>query len=161
MRLPGFEKRVDLESLWWYLALRRVPAPRAILQQCACLPPGHYMVFDVTESRLDVICYWSAAEVAAQGTLDGDEQQWEEQLDTLLHDAVRLQLVSDVPIGAFLSGGIDSSSVVAMMAQAGANVRTFTIGFTDQVDEVPYARRVAQVLGTQHEEMYVSQQEML
>jgi asparagine synthase (glutamine-hydrolysing) len=161
MVFPGLRKRVDLDSLWWYLAFQRVPAPRTILQDCACLAPGHYMIFDVAQNRLDVVCYWAASEIATQGPLDGDEVQWEEQLDTLLRDAVKSQLVSDVPIGAFLSGGIDSTSVVAMMAQANAETRTFTIGFTDQVDEAPYARRIAQVLGTHHQEMYVSQREML
>ena len=158
---PEFEKKIDMESLWLYLSLRRVPAPRAIFQNCACLAPGHFLTWDKSSQRLAIKCYWDPTKFAQMPALDVKNDESVEQLDALLCESVRMQLVSDVPVGALLSGGIDSSLMVAMMARASANVRTFTIGFKDQVDEVPYAREVSRIFGTRHLEMYVSSREML
>jgi len=160
MQAPAFEAELDLESLWWYLTLRHVPSPRCILRRCATLPPGHSLTWRSERRFLETECYWSAGEIADRRPASVRTAATEEDLEALVRDAIRQQLVSDVPIGAFLSGGLDSTLVVACMAQAGARVKTFTIGFRDQVDEVPFARRVASHFGASHEEMYVTAEEM-
>jgi len=161
MMVPGFVRQIDRESVYWYLALRRVPAPLCIIQNCATLSPGHYLFYDPMRSHLEIRQYWSAATFTESDPLCINENEIEEEFDQLIQNAVRAQLVSDVPIGAFLSGGVDSSLVVAMMAKANAEIRTFTIGFEGRFDEAPHARRVAHALGARHEEMYVSEKEML
>ena len=156
-----FHEKIDMESLYYYLALRRVPAPRAILKNCATLSPGSYLIFDTNTGQVEIHSYWNPAQIATKERLNGDESDLRNQLHELLRDAVSSQLVSDVPVGAFLSGGIDSSSVVSLMTEVSSNVHTFSIGFEDQVDEAPYAKRVAEILGTRHEELYVSKQQLL
>lgn len=160
MRLMGSAKSLDLESVWWYLATRSVPSPRAILRNCRSLPPGHCLTLDADTAECIVSRYWSAADIARQEPLTRSASDLEEELDGLLLDAVRRQLVADVPVGAFLSGGLDSTCVAAMMRRAGADTATFSIGFTEQFDEAPHAAETARHLGTRHRETYVSEREM-
>ena len=162
MQVSGFRKELDLESLWWYLAWKRVPSPRCIFARCASLSPGFYLTWDAGQDALTLTQYWDASDFARREPIGGDDQEITNQFESLLRDAVRMQVISDVPLGVFLSGGIDSSTVVSLMARTGVNVRTFTVGLAEsQVDEAPYARQVAQHLGTTHEEMYVSQREAM
>jgi asparagine synthase (glutamine-hydrolysing) len=159
---PGFKKEVDPESLWLYLAFRRVPSPRSIFVQCASLSPGYYLIWDAEKKDLILNQYWDAADFCKGEPLYGDSHEITEQFESLLKNAVRIRLFSDVPLGAFLSGGIDSSTVVSLMTEIGANVRTFTVGFNKgKIDEAPYGRQVAQHLGADHEDMYVSHQEAM
>ncbi len=159
MEVPELSKEVDSESLWWYLRLRRVPAPRSILKGCAQLQPGHFLVWRPGTRSLTVGAYWSAASFASEKRARPIEEV-EETVLQALDRAVRQQLISDVPMGAFLSGGMDSTLVAGLMAQAGGRVRTFSIGFEDQFNEAPYARRIAGILGADHEEMYVRAADM-
>jgi asparagine synthase (glutamine-hydrolysing) len=131
-----------------YLALQYVPTPMTIFEDVQKLPPAHILVAENGEVRLER--YWSL-------TFPGDGEAWREdeylaRLDALLHEAVRIRLISDVPLGAFLSGGIDSSAVVAAMAAtSNAPVLTTSVGFDHEAyDEVPHAREVARHLGCQH-----------
>jgi len=148
---PDVPKRIDLESLSHYLAHLYVPGERTIFQGVKSLPPGHFINFDggdcVPES------YWELNFAPRKVT----EEQAAEELEELLADAVRLNLVSDVPIGAFLSGGIDSSAITALMSlAAGGRVKTFSIGFEEeQFDERSFARMAAKRYGTDHEEFLV------
>ncbi|WP_207477566.1 asparagine synthase (glutamine-hydrolyzing) [Arenibaculum pallidiluteum] len=148
---------IDPAAVAAYLRFAYVPAPSSIYHGVHKLPPGHILTIPATgEPRLD--CFWDLAEVAAAGQGDplrAPPEEIADRLEALLRDAVGLQLVSDVPLGAFLSGGIDSSTVVALMqAQADRPVRTFSIGFGEAgFDESAHARAVARHLGTDHTEL--------
>jgi asparagine synthase (glutamine-hydrolysing) len=148
LRLPGLRRDLDLAALDAYLALQYIPGGRTALRGVAKVPPGHVLVWE--GGRVDVRPYWAPR--PATETLS--EPDWLERVRACVTAAVRRRLVADVPLGALLSGGIDSSIVVALMAQASSEpVRTFTVGFADaRYDERPYARAVAERYGTRHEE---------
>jgi asparagine synthase (glutamine-hydrolysing) len=149
--LPGFARDVDLSALDAYLALGYVPPDRSAFGAVRRLPPGHLLVVDRDGERLER--YWAPA--AARDELT--EEEWLEATRAELAAAVRRRLVADVPLGALLSGGIDSSVVVALMAEAASGpVRTFTIGFGEsRYDERSYARAVAERFGTEHLDVVV------
>ena len=149
LRLPGVSRELDPAALDAYLALQYVPAGTA-LAGVEKLPPGHLLVAEGGTVRVER--YWSLE--ARPEELP--EQEWLERVRTTVGTAVRERLVADVPLGALLSGGIDSSIVVAEMAKAPGRVRTFTVGFgDDRYDERLYARAVAARYGTEHEEIVV------
>jgi asparagine synthase (glutamine-hydrolysing) len=145
---------IDLQALDNYLSFSYVPAPLTIFKQIRKLPPGHFMICENGHVRIE--CYWRL-DFGRKTTLD--ETEAAEQIRELLTDSVRLRLMSDVPLGAFLSGGIDSSAIVAAMSQISADpVRTYAVGFEDndvENHELPYARQVAERYGTQHKEIWV------
>lgn len=171
---PGFDNSVDPDVLSLYLRFNYVPAPWSILRGIFKLEPGVIATFD--RSALDTIPatpptadsvqfpgivyrrYWSLDAIVAQGA-DAEMTETEALagLETRLTEAVRQQAIADVPVGAFLSGGVDSSAIVALMRNVtDAEVKTFTIGFAETgFDEAPHARAVAEHLGTDHHEMYV------
>lgn len=167
LRAAGLELRVDPRSVAEYLRYRCVPGVACIFEGFWKLEPGASRAFRPGRTRPGnrgtLSTYWSlgAADVSSAriATFDAAESA----LHELLGDAVRLRLESDVPLGAFLSGGIDSSLIVALMqAQAERPVRTFSIGFTESAyDEAPYAARVAHALGTEHQEHYVTPSDAL
>jgi asparagine synthase (glutamine-hydrolysing) len=148
---PGCSRELDLESVSAYLAFEYVPTPRAIFRGVSKLPAAHRLVWE--DGRVRIERYWDLSFEADEGTRSEDE--YAEELRSQLRAAVRRRLVSDVPLGAFLSGGVDSSSVVAFMAEAlpvGA-VKTFSIGFGERsFDESVHSRRVAEQFGTDHHE---------
>lgn len=164
---PAFQARLDREAVWLYLRFSCVPAPHSIYEGIRKLPPGCTLTLRAhSQTHDEPIPYWTLqaiVEEARRSPLDITPTEARQALDGLLRDAVRMRLASDVPLGALLSGGIDSSTVVALMqAQGTRPVRTFTIGFRELMyDEAPYARRVAEVLGTDHTEMYVTPREAL
>ncbi len=149
LRLPGVSRDVDLEAIDAYLALQYVPGDQTALRSVHKLPPGHVLVAERGGVRVER--YWRP-EPAEPSTSD---DEWLERVRATVAEAVRKRLVADVPLGALLSGGIDSSIVVALMAQASSQpVRTFTVGFSDErYDERAYARAVAERYGTVHEEL--------
>jgi asparagine synthase (glutamine-hydrolysing) len=155
-----WQPELDRDALTAYMRFGYVSAPFTIYRGVKKLPPG--MILTVRNAGMPTIApYWSLADVARKGQSDrfaGDEQEATEALDVLLRDAVRRRMMADVPLGAFLSGGIDSSTVVALMqAQSGRPVRTFSIGFNEVgYDEAQNAAAVARHLGTEHTELYVS-----
>jgi asparagine synthase (glutamine-hydrolysing) len=158
---PAFSGELDPDAIAAMLRYDYIPAPRTIWKRFFKLEPAHYLqIKDGARSIQTPTAYWSLADCAVSGINHPRKagEELEAELDTLLADSVRRRMVSDVPLGAFLSGGIDSSLIVALMqAQSSRNVRTFTIGFDDpQFDEAPKARAVAEHLGTDHTEMYVS-----
>jgi asparagine synthase (glutamine-hydrolysing) len=174
-RYPGFDRAVDRDVAALYLQWAHVPAPYAIHPRTYKLQPGCLLVLDAARSAgapssapfapftapgLAIERYWSLADRVTAGARDlvRDPQEAVDGLDRLLADAVRLQSDADVPLGAFLSGGIDSSTIVALMqAQASRPVRTFSIGFSEEgFNEAEDAKRVAAHLGTSHTEMYVT-----
>ena len=162
-RHPRFRRTIDKGALALYFRFAYVPAPHSIWEGIAKLPPGSWALVK-SPTEVSVRTYWSARAVAEAGLRDPlalDEGEAVEELDRLLRDAVKLRMLADVPLGAFLSGGIDSSTVVALMqAQSERPVKTFTIGFREEgFDEAEHARRVAAALGTDHSELTVTPDE--
>ena len=162
---PDFDRTLDRASLDLFLRHGYVPAPGTIYQRARKLPPGTWVTLTApdiaTALELTPMTYWSAVEAARAALadpFDGDEAAAVETLDALLRDAVRSCMVADVPLGAFLSGGVDSSTVVALMqAQSDRPVKTFSIGYRqEEYNEARYARSVARHLGTDHTELYVT-----
>lgn len=145
---------VDPEALDCYLAMGFVPGDMCIIKRFKKLPPAHALRFDLQSAEVKVWRYWELPEPPPDEDLIGDSELLEE-LDALLSDAVRQQMVADVPVGVLLSGGVDSSLVTAMAARASSKVRTFTVGFPGhgKLDETKYARLIAQYFGTQHTEL--------
>ncbi len=160
---PGFSREVDRGALSLYLRHLYVPTPYSIYKGIYKLPPGCLLEvrLDALPDTLKPTPYWSAQDAAADNfanRFDESDSELVDRLDTLLREAVRIRMVADVPLGAFLSGGIDSSLVVGLMqAQSEKPVKTFTIGFHEkQYNEAEYARAVAKHLCTEHTELYVS-----
>jgi asparagine synthase (glutamine-hydrolysing) len=169
-RHPSFDARLDRSAVASFLRFNDVPAPHAIFEGFRKLEPGCLRTFDVAaetpggEGRL--VPYWTLLDVAREGLAHpfaGDEREAVDELERRLTESVALRMIADVPLGAFLSGGIDSSLVVALMqAQASGKVRTFTIGFEEkEYDESEWARRIAKHLGTEHTEQVVTAAEAL
>jgi asparagine synthase (glutamine-hydrolysing) len=152
-RLGRPRPAVEERALVPYMAYGYVPAPLTAFQGIHKLPPAHHLTLS-TEKSPEIRRYW---ETRPQPDRSLSEDEHFEALEATLEDAVRIRMISDVPLGAFLSGGIDSSTVVGLMARvANAPVKTFSIGFEDQdFDELRYARQVAEHLGTDHHELVV------
>lgn len=147
---------IDTASLDCYLAMGYVPGERCILQGYNKLPPAHALEFDLQKGTTKVWRYWQLPDLiqdAASGQVD--ELDLLDELEALLEDSVRHQLVADVPVGVLLSGGVDSSLITAMAVRASSQVKTFTIGFPSQgaLDETEHARLIARHFGTEHTEL--------
>ncbi|HEY9829311.1 MAG TPA: asparagine synthase (glutamine-hydrolyzing), partial [Stenomitos sp.] len=163
---PNFNPEINRDALALYLRHNYIPAPYSIYQDVYKLPPACILTVQLGGSTTQPIPYWSAQSIAEAGIAQpftGSETDAIAQLDALLRDAVNLRMVADVPLGAFLSGGIDSSTVVALMqAQSNQPVKTFSIGFyEDSYNEAKYAKAVAQHLGTDHTELYITPAEAI
>jgi asparagine synthase (glutamine-hydrolysing) len=150
--VPGIDRELDVTALGAYLAYMSVPAPRTMYRRVKKLSPAHLLTRDRAGSRLHR--YWSLAFTPKKHVTDSDAVDCTKHL---LRSAVKKRLMSEVPLGAFLSGGVDSSVVVGLMAElSGRPVKTFSIGFDEpQYDELPYARRVAAAFGCEHHEFVV------
>jgi len=148
---PGVPRALDMHALDQFLTLEYIPAPRSIVEHVQKLPPGHTLTYE--DGEITIKPYWS---LDFQTTTQSDEESLEE-LTELIRDAVKLRMIADVPLGAFLSGGIDSSTVVSFMSELSSlPVKTFSIGFGDPTyNELPYARMVAEHYGTEHYEEYL------
>ncbi len=164
--VPGAPTGIDRRVLSLYLMLKWVPGPYSIYEGIRKLPPGTWMTVPASAGRSDPepVPYWSMSDVVeagAQHPFKGTEDDAVEQLDRLLRDAVRCRMEADVPLGAFLSGGIDSSLVVSLMqSQSDRPVRTFTVGFEEPgFNEAEHARRIAEHWKTEHVEQTVTPRE--
>ena len=151
---PTFARHIDAEALDCYLAMGYVSGERCMLQGVKKLPPAHALLFDLSSGASRLWRYWQLPEPDA-GAGRADEAGLLNELETLLEDAVRLQLVADVPLGILLSGGVDSSLITAMAVRAAPKVKTFTIRFPGygQYDETEHARLIARHFGTEHVEL--------
>src|SRR5260370_1809263 len=164
--MPGFDNAIDRDSIALFLRFCYVPAPYCIYENVSKLEPGTVLTLEVerlAKRTCHIEPYWRLEDVALAGLHNPilDENEGLDRLDNAFRDAVALQLVADVPVGAFLSGGIDSSTVVALMqVQSTRPVKTFTIGFDEAAfNEAPHAAAVARHLGTDHQEVHVSPRE--
>jgi asparagine synthase (glutamine-hydrolysing) len=146
-------RKLDVEALDLFLTYEFVLAPRTIFQGIQKLPPAHAM--SVESGKVRTWAYWRAPDSVVEGQSD---DTWAKELRETLASAVRSQMMSEVPLGAFLSGGIDSSTVVALMAEASSRpVKTFNIAFRDEsYDESPYAREISRIFSTEHREETIS-----
>lgn len=158
---PGFDGEIDRDALCLYLRHSAVPAPHTIYRGIRKLPPGTWIQFEHAQDTPRIRTYWAlehAIDAGHHEPFAGTAAEAVDRLDTVLRQAVARQMEADVPLGAFLSGGVDSSAIVALMqAQSAAPVDTFTIGFHEAgYDEAGYAKAVARHLGTRHTELYVT-----
>ena len=165
---PAFNAAIDPNAVAAFFRHKYVPTPNSIYKGIVKLPPGTLLCLNAKDGKSDPapVAYWSARTAAEQGTkhrFHGSEQEAIEQLNSLLADAVKIRMVADVALGAFLSGGIDSSTVVSLMqAQSSRPVKTFSIGFHEAgYNEAVYAAIIARHLGTDHTELYVSSDEAM
>ncbi|MCL1915373.1 MAG: asparagine synthase (glutamine-hydrolyzing) [Desulfovibrionaceae bacterium] len=161
----GWEKRVNLDAVAGLMDVCYIPAPLSIYEGIQKLRPGHLL--EVTgDGNIRERCWWNPLNTllsCRQNRLRGDDRELIDGLDELLRDAVKTRMASNVPPGAFLSGGVDSSAVAALMqVQSGRPIRTFSIGFDEKdYNEAPFARAVAEHLGTDHTEEYMTAGEAL
>jgi asparagine synthase (glutamine-hydrolysing) len=163
---PAFRAQVDRNSLALMMRHNCIPPPYSIYQGIQKLLPGSLLTVSLQNRNAQPQQYWDGRQVMADGlaqSFPGSPEEAVDALDKLLKDAVLQQMMADVPLGAFLSGGIDSSAIVALMqAQSSRPVRTFTIGFHETAfNEAEHAKAVAKHLGTDHTELYVSPQQAL
>ena len=148
---PGIERRVDLSAVNNYLTYGYVGSPQTIFEGIRKLPPGHTLT--VREKEVSTRRYWS---ITYPEKPYGDESYHLGRIRELIKKSVERRLMSDVPLGAFLSGGIDSSIIVALMSEVSDNVKTFSVGFTDSsFNELEYAKLIAEKFGTDHHEFVV------
>jgi asparagine synthase (glutamine-hydrolysing) len=162
MGFRGFAKDVDPEAIPLFLHYQYIPAPRTIFKNTFKLLPGHFLIFNGDTVRTKE--YWHFPDVSRMNSTSGqNEEESLQHLDGLLTCAVSDRLISDVPLGALLSGGIDSSLVVALMQKVNTTpARTFSIGFKEEgYNEAPWAAKIAQHLKTEHTELYVSAKDAL
>lgn len=161
---PGFSPSINRDALALLMRHNYIPAPWSIYEGVSKVLPGTSLTLASPDSPAAPGAYWSAREAARAGIahpFPGDESEAADELERLLKSAVKAQMAADVPLGAFLSGGFDSSLVVALMqAQATRPVKTFTIGFHEEVyNEAVHAKAVAAHLGTEHTELYLTPRE--
>lgn len=163
---PSFERQIDRGALALYMRHMAVSGSHCIYQGLHKLQPGALLTVSrqMPEPKLEI--YWSGVDVAQQGAAQpfaGSATDAVDALDGLLKDAVRQQMMADVPLGAFLSGGVDSSTIVALMqAQSSQAIKTFSIGFHEEgYNEAEHAKAVARHLGTDHTELYVTPREAM
>jgi len=163
MAFEDYERTIDGDAIGLFLHYQYVPAPRTIFQKTYKLLPGQYLIYDGKEMTLHT--YWGLPERRQDEEREKGKEEIEalSELDDLLTQAISDRLISDVPLGALLSGGIDSSLVVALMQKVSkSSVRTFSIGFREPgYNEAPWASKVAEHLGTDHTEFYVTPNDAL
>ena len=163
---PAFKGRVDRGALALYMRFNNVPAPYSIYEGIYKLMPGSLLTISLANPEPQVSSYWSGITAAIHGVsnrFNGSAPEAIDALEGLLKNVISQEAVADVPLGAFLSGGVDSSTIVALMqSQSMQRVKTFSIGFgEDDYNEAVYAKAVAKHLGTDHQELYVSSQQAM
>lgn len=149
-----YKKDIDYEAIHHYLTLQYVPAPKTGFKDIQKLEPGHYLVVDLKKASVTKKRYWR---LDYSDKLDLSLDEWKKRIIEKLEESVATRMIADVPLGAFLSGGIDSSAVVAMMSRhSNSPVKTFSIGFKEaKYSELPYARIIAETFKTDHTEFIV------
>jgi asparagine synthase (glutamine-hydrolysing) len=159
----GFHKEIDNNALGQFLMYGYILEPYSIFKYTYKIRAGHYIEVDLASQNIDEIKYWDVADSYAKSKLNLNDNEAIKELDTLLISSFRYRMVSDVPVGVFLSGGYDSSAVAAILQNnTKEKINTFTIGFKEKgFDEAVYAKQVAKHLGTNHTEYYCTQKDAL
>ncbi len=163
---PAFQAEINRDALCLYMRHSYIPAPYSIYQGIHKLLPGTWLQVSRAQREPNIKTYWSGVDVSRQGKTNpftGSPEEAVDALENLLKDAIGQQMMADVPLGAFLSGGIDSSTVVALMqTQSSQPIKTFSIGFHEELyNEAAHAKTVAQHIGTDHTELYVTPDECM
>lgn len=163
---PSFQANINRDTLCLFMRYNYIPSPHSIYQSIHKLPPGHLLSVSSEHTQPLIEEYWSlptVAETGCKSPLIGADHDVCDELERLLSSVIQRQMIADVPLGAFLSGGIDSSIVVALMqAQSNRPIKTFTIGFQEEsYNEAVHAKAVARHLGTDHTELYVTSEQAL
>lgn len=151
LKCPNIDKSISYDGLDSYLAFGYITSNLSIFENISKLEPGHFLLLSLQNKSIKISKYW---EINFNPDYSKDEKSWTEEIQNCLSEVIKLHMIADVPLGAFLSGGIDSSSVVAMMAtNSNRSIKTFSIGFKEQkFDELKYAREIATKYGCQHHE---------
>jgi len=163
LALPGVDREINFESAFHYMSLRFVPGDSSILQGIRRLPPGHWFRYDLRKARMQIQRYW---QILFHGQEQRSESEWAELVCHELKESVNRWVLSDVPVGCSLSGGLDSSSIVGLLAQTTSTpVRTYSLGFAgpgeEAWSELSVARKVAERWGTEHHELILQPADLL
>jgi len=160
-KFPSFKKEINIDSLSLYLQYGYILQPHTIFKNTYKLKSGHFLEIDLTSKNIEEKKYWDVVDYYNKPKLSISKEEATNELDDLLKSAFNYRMVSDVPVGVFLSGGYDSSAVAAIIqSQSKMKLKTFTIGFHEQgFNEATYAKEVANHLGTEHTEYYCTQKE--
>lgn len=163
MQHPAFSKEIDLNAAAAYMQFGYVPTPHCIFKDTYKLKPGHFLELDIEKKNITTKQYWNVYDAYNKPILKIDLPEAIEETEKLLSNAFQYRMVSDVPVGVFLSGGYDSSCVTALLQKNNTQkIKTFTIGVPDAgLNEAPYAKEIAEHLGTDHTEYYCTQKEAL
>lgn len=158
-----FKKELNKDVLGYYMQFGYIPAPYSVFENCYKLEPGHYLEFDLKSNDYEIYKYWDVVDFYKKDKLVLSEKEIISNLEELLLDAFQLRMVSDVPVGVFLSGGYDSSMVTSVLQRNSSSMlKTFTIGFDENgYNEAEHAKKIAEYLGTDHTEYYCSKNDML
>jgi len=162
LKHPKIQIGLDLEALSHYTMLKYVPAPQTMFKGIKSLPPGHLMICN--SNGIKIRQYWDVS-FTENGSTRKKEEAYAEELEVLIRESIKLRLRSDVPFGAFLSGGVDSSIIVAIMSRfLNEPVKTFSVGYDRNgsgTDELPYARLVAKKFNTDHHEIFITAKDFI
>ena len=160
---PKFKKEQNLEVLPYFFQFGYIPAPYTIFKNCFKLEAGHYLELKIDNLEFKITKYWDVNDFYLQEKFTKSENEILKDIEKILDDAIDLRMVSDVPVGVFLSGGYDSSLVASILAKKqGKKINTFTIGFDDEkYNEAKHAKTIAEYLGTNHTEYYMRNSDML
>ena len=160
---PELPRELDQEALQEYFLFNYIPQPRTIIKGVRKLAPGRVLCWDVRTWESQISSYWDPRPLVARCRRGQAPRQHWEEFEHLLREAVRLQTIADVPLGCFLSGGIDSSAIACLLAEeAPSRLKTFTIGFRESgYDEAPFAREIARRLGSEHHEHQFGEEDAL
>jgi len=160
---PKFKKEQNFEVLPYFFQFGYIPAPFTIFKNCFKLEAGHYLELKIDNLEFKIIKYWDVTDFYLQEKFTKNEDEIIEDIEKILDDAIDLRMVSDVPVGVFLSGGYDSSLVASILAiKQEKKINTFTIGFDDEkYNEAEHAKTIAEYLGTNHTEYYMKNSDML
>ena len=160
---PAFEKQINTDAVAAFLQFGYVPTPHCIFNDAHKLKPGHFLTFDIPKRQLETTQYWNVYDAYNKPILDISLPEAIEETEKILTSAFQYRMVSDVPVGVFLSGGYDSSCVTAILQKNNTEkIKTFTIGVPDAgMNEAPFAKQIAAHLGTDHTEYYCTEKEAL
>lgn len=160
---PKFKKEQNIEVLPYFFQFGYIPAPYSIFKNCFKLEAGHYLEYNICTSSFNICKYWDVNDFYLQQKISKDENEILKDIESILDDAIALRMISDVPVGVFLSGGYDSSLLASILAKKqGKKINTFTIGFDDEkYNEAKHAKTIAEYLDTNHIEYYMKNSDML
>jgi asparagine synthase (glutamine-hydrolysing) len=162
MQNPNFEKKIKINSVASFMQYGCVPSPHTIFENTQKIKPGHIIEYDIHSKKINESCYWDVADFYSLPKLNISLEEAKEKTINLFKSAFNYRMVSDVPVGVFLSGGYDSSCVAALLSENFKNLNTFTIGFENRSrDEAPEAKKIANFLKTNHKELYCTEKELL